>query len=72
MPPGLSDGGGSFSGYFLGGLLPRPLPDGFPVLLGALGGEPRLLPFAKTASFPIARTQSKIRHRSCFAETRII
>ena len=41
------------SGYFLGGLLPRPLPDELPVLLGALGGEPPLLPFAMTTSFHV-------------------
>lgn len=27
-----------FINYFLGGLLPRPPPDGFPVLLGPFGG----------------------------------
>ena len=30
--------------FFLEGLFPRPLPDGFPVLLGAFRGLLRLFP----------------------------
>ena len=33
--------GGAF-GVFLGGLFPRPLPEGFPVVLGPLGTGPGL------------------------------
>ena len=36
--------GARYSGYFLGGLLPRPPPEGFPVVLGPFGGLPPPFP----------------------------